>query len=163
VSLHNDITCNHHGLRLDRVEEEVKGHDELIEWLVERVAGLEARLNPAPDAAQPLSEVPTVPRRAAAAIGLKYELDALRERVGTQEVQITDSAQTIETLRAELESAREELVNMTLERDRERAQANEWLVQLHDAKKELVRASSILEAIRSVTEELGFEMPDDMF
>ena len=162
MSLHNDITCNHLGLRLDKLEEEVKGHDELIEWLVERVAGLESRSSAAVSV-QPLSEVPTVPRRAAAAIGLKYELDALRERVGTQEVQITDSAQTIETLRAELESAREELVNMTLERDRERAQANEWLVQLHDAKKELVRASSILEAIRSVTEELGFEMPDDMF
>ena len=162
MSLHNDITCNHLGLRLDKLEEEVKGHDELIEWHVERVAGLESRSGAAVSV-QPLSEVPTVPRRAAAAIGLKYELDALRERVGTQEVQITDSAQTIETLRAELESAREELVNMTLERDRERAQANEWLVQLHDAKKELVRASSILEAIRSVTEELGFEMPDDMF
>ena len=62
-----------------------------------------------------------------------------------------------------LDAAREEAISCALDRDRERTQANEWLVQLHDAKKELVRATSILEAIRTVTEELGFEMPEDLF
>ena len=78
-------------------------------------------------------------------------------------MQITAFAQEIERLRAELEAAQEAAINITLERDRERLQANEWLVQLHDAKKDLVRATSILETIRSVTEELGFEMPEDLF
>ena len=158
MSLHNDITCNHLDLRVGRLEEESKNHDELIEWLIGRVAALEAH-----NQQQPLSEVPTVPRRNAAVAGLNYEIETLRQRVQEQEARISEDAQLIERLRAELEEAREEAVNITLERDRERAQANEWLVQLHDAKKDLVRATSILEAIRSVTEELGFEMPEELF
>ena len=165
MSLHNDITCNHLGFRVDRLEEESKDHDELIEWLIERLALLEAKSASAPpgDGSQPLSEIPTVPRRAAAVPGLNYEIETLKGQVRDQEVQITAFAQEIERLRAELEAAQEAAINITLERDRERLQANEWLVQLHDAKKDLVRATSILETIRSVTEELGFEMPEDLF
>lgn len=165
MSLHNDITCNHLQFKVGQIEEELKNHYDLLEWLVERVAGLEAqgiRDRAAVDPS-PLSEVPTVPRRNADVAALKVELDALRERIQEQEAKAIEDAQLIERLRADLEASREETINITLERDRERAQANEWLVQLHDAKKELVRASSILEAIRSVTEELGFEMPEDLF
>lgn len=165
MSLHNDITCNHLQFKVGQIEEELKNHYDLLEWLVERVAGLEAlslkdRASVDPS---PLSEIPTVPRRNVDVTALKFELDSLRERVQVQETRINDDAQLIERLRADLDAAREETINITLERDRERAQSSEWLVQLHDAKKELVRATSILEAIRTVTEELGFEMPEDLF
>lgn len=165
MSLHNDITCNHLQFKVGQIEEELKNHYDLLEWLVERVAGLEAqgiRDRAAVDPS-PLSEVPTIPRRNADVAALKVELEALRERIQEQDAKAIEDAQLIERLRADLEATREETINITLERDRERAQANEWLVQLHDAKKELVRASSILEAIRSVTEEMGFEMPEDLF
>ena len=150
------------------LEEESKNHNELIEWLIERVALLETphqQVSAAPSGPDytPLSEVPTVPRQAAALPGLSYEIDALRKRTEAQETQIAEDAQLIERLRSELDAAREEAISCALDRDRERTQANEWLVQLHDAKKELIRATSILEAIRTVTEELGFEMPEDLF
>ena len=165
MSLHNDIACNHLGFRLDQVESEIKNHYEVIEWLVGRVAGLEAQgiRDRASVDPSPLSEVPTVPRQGAEIAALRSELEELRARLVERETRISEDSQLIETLRADLEAAREEAINITLERDRERSQANEWLVQLHDAKKELVRATSILEAIRSVTEELGFEMPEDLF
>lgn len=168
MSLRSDITGNHLGLRVDMLEEESKNHDELIEWLIERIAQLEVphRQVSAPPVGPdytPLSEVPTVPRQAAALPGLNYEIDALRQRAEAQETRIAEDAQLIERLRSELDAAREEAINCALDRDRERAQSSEWLVQLHDAKKELVRATSILEAIRTVTEELGFEMPEDLF
>lgn len=168
MSLRNDITGNHLGFRVDMLEKESKNHDELIEWLIERVALLESphqQLSASPLGPDytPLSEVPTVPRQAAALPGLSYEIDALRHRAEAQETQISEDALLIERLRTELDAAREEAISCALDRDRERSQANEWLVQLHDAKKELVRATSILEAIRSVTEELGFEMPEDLF
>lgn len=165
MSLHNDITCNHLQFKVGQIEEELKNHYDLLEWLVERVALLEAqgiRDRAAVDPS-PLSEVPTVPRQGAEIAALRTEVHTLRERIQEQEIKISEDAQLIERLRADLEATREETINITLERDRERAQANEWLVQLHDAKKELVRASSILEAIRSVTEEMGFEMPEDLF
>lgn len=167
MSLWNDITGNHLGSRVDMLEEESKNHDELIEWLIERVALLETPHQqvsaPTGPDYTPLSEVPTVPRQAAALPGLSYEIDALRKRTEAQETQIAEDAQLIERLRSELDAAREEAISCALDRDRERTQANEWLVQLHDAKKELIRATSILEAIRTVTEELGFEMPEDLF
>jgi hypothetical protein len=95
------------------LEKESKNHDELIEWLIERVALLESphqqlsALPIGPDY-MPLSEVPTVPRQAAALPGLSYEIDALRQRAEAQETQISEDALLIERLRTELDAAREE-------------------------------------------------------
>lgn len=172
MSLHNDIACNHLQFRVEQLEEELKNHYELLEWLVERVAGLESQgiRDRASVDPSPLSDVPTVPRQGTDVAALRAELNALRDRIREQEATRAEDGRLIDRLKGdlvdratELELAREELVNVSLERDRERAQTNEWLAQLHDTKKELVRVTAILEAIRAVTEEMGFEMPEDLF